>query len=132
MGLQVLSDPEKRKVYDQFGEDGLKGGIPPGAANGGGMPGGFPAGGFSFRPGNAEDIFAQVRKYLQSQQTFDGTLCGIQRRACCFDLETPLGLASSLTHRRLVHGVSSSCIVRLRMQHFDQGPASREPLKCEC
>ena len=59
-GLQVLSDPEKRKVYDQFGEDGLKGGIPPGAANGGGMPGGFPAGGFQFRPSNAEDIFAQV------------------------------------------------------------------------
>ena len=57
---QVLSDPDKRKVYDQFGEDGLKGGIPPGAANGGGMPGGFPAGGFSFRPGNAEDIFSQV------------------------------------------------------------------------
>ena len=58
--LQVLSDPDKRKVYDQFGEDGLKGGIPPGAANGGGMPGGFPAGGFQFRPGNAEDIFSQV------------------------------------------------------------------------
>ncbi len=58
--MQVLSDPDKRKVYDQFGEDGLKGGIPPGAANGGGMPGGFPTGGFAFRPGNAEDIFSQV------------------------------------------------------------------------
>ncbi|KAK9860385.1 hypothetical protein WJX84_006628, partial [Apatococcus fuscideae] len=55
----VLSDPEKRKIYDQFGEDGLKGGMPSGAANGGGMPGGFPAGGFQFRPGNAEDIFSQ-------------------------------------------------------------------------
>jgi DnaJ-class molecular chaperone len=40
----VLSDPEKRKIYDQFGEEGLKGGAgmpqsgPEGAATG---PGGF-------------------------------------------------------------------------------------------
>jgi len=42
----VLSDPEKRKVYDQFGEEGLKSG------------GGFP-GGYHFNAGNAEDIFRQ-------------------------------------------------------------------------
>eukprot|EP00960_Hanusia_phi_P048497 758974-Hanusia_phi.AAC.8 len=34
----VLSDANKRKVYDQFGEEGLKGNAPGGA---GGMPGGF-------------------------------------------------------------------------------------------
>ncbi len=34
---EVLSDEDKRRTYDQFGEDGLKGGM-------GGMPGGFTAG----------------------------------------------------------------------------------------
>ena len=76
--LQVLSDPDKRKVFDQFGEDGLKGGIPPGAANGGAMPGGFPAGGFAFRPGNAEDIFSQVTITQQSAWQNCDELCMVK------------------------------------------------------
>ena len=58
--LQVLNDPEKRRVYDQVGEEGLKGGMPPGgmpAGYGGGGGGGMPAG-FNFR--QADDIFAEV------------------------------------------------------------------------
>jgi DnaJ-class molecular chaperone len=34
---EILSDENNRRTYDQFGEDGLKGGM-------GGMPGGFAAG----------------------------------------------------------------------------------------
>jgi DnaJ family protein B protein 4 len=67
----VLADPQKKKIYDQFGEEGLKGGVPTGGEGGGGFPagggggggggGGFRSGGttFHFTPGNAEDIFAQ-------------------------------------------------------------------------
>ena len=55
---EVLSDPEKREVYDEFGEDGIKGGRGAGAGGGfsspfdvfnmffnGGAPGGMPGGG---------------------------------------------------------------------------------------
>jgi len=68
---EVLSDKQKREIYDQYGEEGLKG-EGGGAGGAGGFPGGaggFPGGSFTFtsggpgggfyRPGNAEDIFAQ-------------------------------------------------------------------------
>lgn len=51
---EVLSDPEKRKVYDQFGEEGLKGGM---GGMGGMGGGGF--GGAGFRPRDANDLFAE-------------------------------------------------------------------------
>ncbi|KAI9501616.1 hypothetical protein BX070DRAFT_236505 [Coemansia spiralis] len=75
---EALSDKQKRQIYDQFGEEGLKGGVPPGGGAGGagfpggGFPGGGgttftftsgggPGGGFAgFNPSNPEDIFAQL------------------------------------------------------------------------
>ena len=77
--FEVLSDPEKRKTYDLYGEDGLKGGgpMPGGAGSAGGFPGGFSAGGmpggfsfssaqsggmpggFSFSASDPNDIFSQ-------------------------------------------------------------------------
>jgi len=53
--FEVLNDKQKRTIYDQFGEEGLKGGGPPPGAGAGANPfagfAGFPGGGgttFSF------------------------------------------------------------------------------------
>ncbi|KAK3808528.1 MAG: hypothetical protein J3Q66DRAFT_355021 [Benniella sp.] len=72
---EVLSDSNKRAVFDKYGEEGLKGAPPPdGGAGGGGFPGGFSGfpgggtftfsssgpggmGGGGFRPTDADDIF---------------------------------------------------------------------------
>jgi len=70
---EVLIDKNKRAVFDQYGEEGLKAGPPPSGPEGmgnmggmGGMPGGFsfrtsggPGGFNQFNPTSADDIFAQ-------------------------------------------------------------------------
>jgi len=63
---EVLSDKQKREIYDQYGEEGLKGGVPPPGE--GGFPQGFnfQGGGgpgrttfFRYNPSSAEDIFSR-------------------------------------------------------------------------
>ena len=56
---EVLTDSQKREIYDQYGEEGLKDGFFPGGGGGGGA-GGMPG----YHPGNPEDIFAEFLRHM--------------------------------------------------------------------
>eukprot|EP00056_Hartaetosiga_gracilis_P012242 m.194647 g.194647 ORF g.194647 m.194647 type:complete len:346 (+) comp13660_c0_seq18:76-1113(+) len=63
--FKVLSDKDKRNIYDSYGEEGLKGGM-------GGPNGNF--GGFHFNASDANDIFAQM---FQGDSSFGSMFGGM-------------------------------------------------------
>ncbi|EPY34613.1 DnaJ like protein subfamily B member 4 [Strigomonas culicis] len=71
----VLSDEKKRKIYDTYGEEGLKGGVPEGGPGGAGMhfAQGFPggAGGATYHFSN-NDAFHVFERFFGSSDPFAG------------------------------------------------------------
>jgi len=119
--FEVLSDKQKRTIYDQFGEEGLKGGgggPPPGASGFSGFPGGnfegfpgggsFPGGTFafntsgpgggfdggSFNPSDPHKVFEQIFGNLPGFGGMGGMggMGGARRRGgSFFDYEDDMG-----------------------------------------
>lgn len=56
---EVLSDAQKRAIYDQLGEEGLKGMPPPGSQSATSSASSGPSN-FRFNPRDAKDIFAEI------------------------------------------------------------------------
>jgi DnaJ homolog subfamily B member 4 len=79
--LQVLSDSQKRAIYDQAGEEGLKAQVPPTGAGGpsGSSFYGGNASTFQFNPRSADDIFAEFFGFSSPFSTMGGMGGGAER-----------------------------------------------------
>lgn len=116
----VLSDPRKRAVYDQFGEEGLKMGVPKGSGNAGAWTDGY-----TFH-GNADKVFREFfggdnpfqefydRVDGDMHMSFGGLLGRGQRKQ-----DPPIERELFLTLEELYHGCVKKMKISRRVMNED-------------
>lgn len=104
----VLSDTQKRAIYDQYGEEGLKGMPPPGSQSAAPFPNSSRGpSNFQFSPRDADDIFAEF--FGSTHFAFDPTGHGKSMRFQTDGAGTFGGFGGSDgIHRTHADGVSST------------------------
>ncbi|KAJ8569892.1 hypothetical protein K7X08_006469 [Anisodus acutangulus] len=89
----VLSDPQKRQIYDLYGEDALKSGQFASASPTSGVSGGNCKGrGFKFNTRDAEDIFAEIFGGSEGYSSSSGVGGGVGRKAAPVENKLPCSL----------------------------------------
>ncbi|KAL6513847.1 hypothetical protein OROHE_019303 [Orobanche hederae] len=88
----VLSDPEKRQIYDLYGEEGVKSGLCSKDRDAGGGVRGF---GFRFTPRSAEDVFEEIFgkfDFAREKRNGGGGGGGVLKKAAAMESQLPCSL----------------------------------------
>lgn len=105
---EVLSDANKRQMYDQFGDDAFKGG------NGSGAGGGGPFGGFRYSTGGAgfEDIFGGAGGFSDPFEIFEQFFGGAGGFGSSRSYRQRASYRTKIEFMEAAHGVEKEFVIQ--------------------
>ncbi|KAG1138248.1 hypothetical protein G6F37_008210 [Rhizopus arrhizus] len=118
---EILSDPEKRQLYDQFGEEGLSGGPGMGGMDaedlfsqlfGGGFGGGFGRRSGPSGPRRGKDMVHALKVSLEDLYNGKTSKLALQKRVLCKKCEGKGGKEGSVQKCKTCHGQGIRVITR--------------------